>query len=102
MLSNNYLYAEVRIKGCNINTCQEKTAINGYHINLLMLNAHVDLANNQSLDEVTEYTIDGRKFINLDSTKEKVFILEFMKNQVSLDDAINKWFFGPTKFSFIS
>ena len=40
----------LRIKGCNINTCQDKTAINGYHINLLMLNAHVDLANNKSID----------------------------------------------------
>ena len=93
-LFKNYLYAEVRIKGCNIDACQDETVIDGYHINLLVLNAHVDLSNNQSIDEVTEYTIDGRKFINLDSTKEKVLILEFMNNQVSLDDAINKWFFG--------
>ena len=70
MLSNKYLYAEVRIKGCNSNVCKDETAIDGYQINFLMLNGHVDLANNQSIEDVKEYTIDGRKLINLNSTKQ--------------------------------
>ena len=48
------------------------------------------------------YTLDGKNNIYLDVTQTKTLELEFMANEVILDDAINKWFFSPKKFSFIS
>ena len=49
------------IKGCKINVCKDETAIDGYQINLLILNTHVDLTNNQSIDELQEYTNEWEK-----------------------------------------
>ena len=68
MLTKKYQYAEVRIKGCNHDVCQDEKMIEGYQIHLLLLNAYIDLVNNQNFseDDVKDYMIDGRKFIYLE------------------------------------
>jgi hypothetical protein len=67
---------------------------------LIFLNSHVDLNDNNT--KGPDYALDGKNNIYLDINQTKTMELEFMENEVILDDAINKWFFGSKEFSFIS
>ena len=65
-----------------------------------MLDSHVDL--NENNVKRPGYNLNSKNKIYLDINQTKILELEFMENEVTLDDAINKWFFGQSEFSFIS
>jgi hypothetical protein len=56
------------------------------------LDSYVDLNNNNV--KRPAYSLNSKNSIYLDINQTKTLELEFMENEVTLDDAINKWFFG--------
>ena len=72
------MYAEIRVKGCNAVKCQNEAMIQGYQINLILLDSHVDLNDNNN--KGPGYTLDGKNNIYLDVTQTKTLELEFMAN----------------------
>jgi hypothetical protein len=56
------------------------------------LDSYVDLNNNNVKGPA--YSLNSKNSIYLDINQTKTLELEFMENEVTLDDAINKWFFG--------
>ena len=99
-----YSYADIRVKGCDLKTlCQDESIIEGFLINLLLLDSHVCLDCEDSKDyEVLNYSLEGRHFIYLDSNLDKTLAISFMLNQVELDLAIIKWFWRPKNISFVA
>jgi hypothetical protein len=57
-----------------------------------LLDSYVDLNNNNV--KRPAYSLNSKNSIYLDINQTKTLELEFMENEVTLDDAINKWFFG--------
>jgi poly(A) polymerase Pap1 len=87
--SRHFKYAQFRIIGCESN-CADESMIDNLQVNILILNQGVDLEY-LSEDEIIRFSVDGKHYINLDSTMTKSLDLYFQKNTVSLDDALNKF-----------